>query len=150
MSEPLNGVGNRHWRLFSDDNYFDTHGVFTSLVWATPLLGNALLAVVSEETHSCGAEEQKTGLEDARSDFCPSCCLSLLVVPSSIDTPDACESEARTVAGNQEEETEIKNGDKDTFCLNKPNKQQTSNMAHGLLDEIINNASERSKGCVIS
>lgn len=49
MSEPLNGVGNRHWKLFSDDNYFDTHGVFTSLVWATPLLGNALLAVVSEE-----------------------------------------------------------------------------------------------------
>ncbi|KAF9305799.1 hypothetical protein BGZ74_008781 [Mortierella antarctica] len=46
MSEPLNGVGNRHWKLFSDDNYFDTHGVFTSLVWATPLLGNALLAVL--------------------------------------------------------------------------------------------------------
>ncbi|KAG0346181.1 hypothetical protein BG004_002266 [Podila humilis] len=39
LSEPLNGIGNRHWKQFSNDNYFDTHGVFTSLVWATPLLG---------------------------------------------------------------------------------------------------------------
>ncbi|KAF9195338.1 hypothetical protein BGZ51_002853 [Haplosporangium sp. Z 767] len=46
LSEPLNGIGSRHWQLFSDDNYFDSHGVFTSLVWATPLLGNAMLAVL--------------------------------------------------------------------------------------------------------
>ncbi|KAF9955004.1 hypothetical protein BGZ70_010392 [Mortierella alpina] len=46
LSEPLNGIGSRHWQLFSDDNYFDTHGVFTGVVWAMPLLGNALLALL--------------------------------------------------------------------------------------------------------
>jgi len=47
LSEPLNGIGYRHWQLFSDDNYFDSHGVFMSVVWALPLLINAILAVVS-------------------------------------------------------------------------------------------------------
>ncbi|KAF8923516.1 transmembrane protein 18-domain-containing protein [Dissophora ornata] len=46
LSEPLNGIGSRHWQLFSDDNYFDQHGVFTSLVWAAPHLVNAILAVL--------------------------------------------------------------------------------------------------------
>ncbi|KAF9282373.1 hypothetical protein BGZ68_006008 [Mortierella alpina] len=46
LSEPLNGIGSRHWQLFSDDNYFDTHGVFTGIVWAMPLLGNAILALL--------------------------------------------------------------------------------------------------------
>ncbi|KAG0004158.1 hypothetical protein BGZ79_010114 [Entomortierella chlamydospora] len=46
LSEPLNGIGSRHWREFSDDNYFDSYGVFTSLVWSAPLLGNAILAVL--------------------------------------------------------------------------------------------------------
>lgn len=46
LSEPLNGIGSRHWQLFSDDNYFDTYGVFTGIVWAMPLLGNAILALV--------------------------------------------------------------------------------------------------------
>ncbi|KAF9984707.1 hypothetical protein BGZ65_012789, partial [Modicella reniformis] len=45
MSEPLNGIGGRHWQQFANDNYFDTDGVFTSLVWAAPLLANALLAM---------------------------------------------------------------------------------------------------------
>lgn len=47
LSEPLNGIGRRHWRTFSDEDYFDTHGVFMSLVWALPLLMNAALTVVS-------------------------------------------------------------------------------------------------------
>ncbi|KAF9573578.1 hypothetical protein EC968_008333 [Mortierella alpina] len=46
LSEPLNGIGSRHWQLFSDDDYFDSHGVFTGVVWAMPLLGNALLALL--------------------------------------------------------------------------------------------------------
>ncbi|KAF8940078.1 Transmembrane protein 18 [Haplosporangium gracile] len=46
LSEPLNGIGSRHWQLFSDDNYFDSHGVFTSLVWAAPLLVNAMVATM--------------------------------------------------------------------------------------------------------
>ncbi|KAG0295467.1 hypothetical protein BGZ96_011650 [Linnemannia gamsii] len=46
LSEPLNGVGSRHWQLFSDDNYFDSHGVFTGLVWAGPLLVNAMIAMM--------------------------------------------------------------------------------------------------------
>ncbi|KAF8959670.1 hypothetical protein BGZ46_001713 [Entomortierella lignicola] len=46
LSEPLNGVAGRHWQQFSDDNYFDSHGVFTSVVWSAPLLGNALLGVL--------------------------------------------------------------------------------------------------------
>lgn len=46
LSEPLNGIGSRHWQLFADDNYFDSHGVFTSLVWAAPLLVNTLIATV--------------------------------------------------------------------------------------------------------
>ncbi|KAG0053092.1 hypothetical protein BGZ83_001684 [Gryganskiella cystojenkinii] len=46
LSEPLNGIGHRHWQQFSDDNYFDTHGVFLSLVWALPHLINAILAVI--------------------------------------------------------------------------------------------------------
>ncbi|KAF9949504.1 hypothetical protein BGZ72_008743 [Mortierella alpina] len=46
LSEPLNGIGSRHWQLFSDDNYFDKHGVFTGVVWAMPLLGNAVLALL--------------------------------------------------------------------------------------------------------
>ncbi|ORZ10581.1 transmembrane protein 18-domain-containing protein [Lobosporangium transversale] len=46
LSEPLNRIGNRHWQVFSDDNYFDEHGVFTSLVWAGPHISNAFLAVI--------------------------------------------------------------------------------------------------------
>ncbi|KAF9382332.1 hypothetical protein BGX21_001844 [Mortierella sp. AD011] len=46
LSEPLNRIGSRHWREFSDDNYFDSYGVFTSVVWSAPLLGNAILAVL--------------------------------------------------------------------------------------------------------
>ncbi|GJJ78133.1 transmembrane protein 18 [Entomortierella parvispora] len=46
LSEPLNGIGHRHWQLFSDDNYFDSYGVFMGLVWALPHLINAMLAVV--------------------------------------------------------------------------------------------------------
>ncbi|KAF9131234.1 hypothetical protein BGW39_002084 [Mortierella sp. 14UC] len=46
LSEPLNGIGSRHWQSFSDDNYFDSHGVFTGLVWAAPLLVNATIATM--------------------------------------------------------------------------------------------------------
>ncbi|KAG0372285.1 hypothetical protein BGX24_000463 [Mortierella sp. AD032] len=46
LSEPLNGIGSRHWQTFSDDNYFDSHGVFTGLVWAAPLLVNAMIATM--------------------------------------------------------------------------------------------------------
>ncbi|KAF9333121.1 hypothetical protein BGZ91_011395 [Linnemannia elongata] len=46
LSEPLNGIGSRHWQLFADDNYFDSHGVFTSLVWAAPLLVNAMVTTM--------------------------------------------------------------------------------------------------------
>ncbi|KAF9579083.1 hypothetical protein BGW38_004815 [Lunasporangiospora selenospora] len=46
LSEPLNGIGSRHWQQFSDDNYFDTHGVFAGIVWAAPLLLNSFLAMI--------------------------------------------------------------------------------------------------------
>ncbi|KAF9919934.1 hypothetical protein FBU30_010356 [Linnemannia zychae] len=46
LSEPLNGIGSRHWTKFSNDNYFDSHGVFTGLVWAAPLLVNAMITTM--------------------------------------------------------------------------------------------------------
>ncbi|KAG0240275.1 transmembrane protein 18-domain-containing protein [Mortierella sp. GBAus27b] len=46
LGEPLNGVGSRHWQSFANDNYFDTRGVFTTLVWTVPLLVNATLVVM--------------------------------------------------------------------------------------------------------
>ncbi|KAG0256778.1 hypothetical protein DFQ27_005507 [Actinomortierella ambigua] len=44
LLEPLNRLGHEHWQNFSDDNYFDKHGVFLTTIWATPLLLNGVLA----------------------------------------------------------------------------------------------------------
>lgn len=34
----LNGLGHKHWNLFSTQNYFDKHGVFISVIYTGPLL----------------------------------------------------------------------------------------------------------------
>ncbi|KAG0224979.1 Transmembrane protein 18 [Actinomortierella wolfii] len=46
LSEPFNRLGQARWKEFADDNYFDNHGVFTTIIWSMPLLLNGLLAVV--------------------------------------------------------------------------------------------------------
>ncbi|KAF9138809.1 hypothetical protein BGX30_008740 [Mortierella sp. GBA39] len=68
LSEPLNGIGSRHWQLFADDNYFDTHGVFTSLVWAGPLLANAMVAtmLLLRVTAKLLVKVKKAQLEDSK------------------------------------------------------------------------------------
>ncbi|KAG0224539.1 hypothetical protein BGW42_005058 [Actinomortierella wolfii] len=46
IEAPLNRLGQARWKEFADDNYFDNHGVFTTIIWSMPLLLNGLLAVV--------------------------------------------------------------------------------------------------------
>ena len=46
LSERLNALAGTHWRAFSTQNYFDSKGVFTGVLWAAPLilLQTAMLA----------------------------------------------------------------------------------------------------------
>ncbi len=43
----LNELGGQHWRRFASQNYFDSHGLFVSLVFSCPLLLLCLLIVVN-------------------------------------------------------------------------------------------------------
>ena len=46
MSETLNSLGAEHWRSFATQAYFDESGFFLVVIYATPLLFNAFLALV--------------------------------------------------------------------------------------------------------
>eukprot|EP01041_Mallomonas_annulata_P005430 gene5430-10885_t len=38
LSESINSYCSEHWRLFSNQNYFDQHGVFSGIMFSGPLL----------------------------------------------------------------------------------------------------------------
>lgn len=44
-AEWLNTIGASRWESFAGQNYFDKHGVFMSVLWSAPLLGDAFLLV---------------------------------------------------------------------------------------------------------
>ncbi|GFR72518.1 transmembrane protein 18 [Elysia marginata] len=46
-AESLNELAARYWSVFSKQQYFDSKGLFISLVWSTPLLVNTLIIVMS-------------------------------------------------------------------------------------------------------
>ncbi|XP_050033731.1 transmembrane protein 18 [Dermacentor andersoni] len=45
FSEALNELAARHWRAFSSHQYFDSQGMFISLVFSMPLLLNCIIMV---------------------------------------------------------------------------------------------------------
>ncbi|XP_037276123.1 transmembrane protein 18 isoform X1 [Rhipicephalus microplus] len=45
FSEALNDLAARHWQAFSSQQYFDSQGMFISLVFSTPLLLNCIIMV---------------------------------------------------------------------------------------------------------
>ncbi|XP_064481002.1 transmembrane protein 18-like [Ornithodoros turicata] len=45
FSEALNELAAKHWRSFSSQQYFDSQGMFISLVFSTPLLLNCIIMV---------------------------------------------------------------------------------------------------------
>lgn len=45
FSENINELAARHWRSFSKQQYFDSQGMFISLLFSIPLLINCLLMV---------------------------------------------------------------------------------------------------------
>lgn len=70
MSEQLNTIGREHWKDFSTQNYFDTHGVFMSVVFSAPILINITIQllvtlavasnlVVKVKRHELGIERRK-------------------------------------------------------------------------------------------
>jgi predicted alpha/beta hydrolase len=46
LSEHLNTLCSKNWSRFSKQNYFDTHGVFVGIMYATPLLFIAFIQLV--------------------------------------------------------------------------------------------------------
>ncbi|XP_075742510.1 transmembrane protein 18 isoform X2 [Rhipicephalus microplus] len=51
FSEALNDLAARHWQAFSSQQYFDSQGMFISLVFSTPLLLNCIIMV--KAMHRC-------------------------------------------------------------------------------------------------
>ncbi|CAG5135347.1 unnamed protein product [Candidula unifasciata] len=45
-AETLNELAAKNWKLFSRQQYFDSKGMFISLVWSAPLLVNCLIIVM--------------------------------------------------------------------------------------------------------
>ncbi|CAL1543765.1 unnamed protein product [Lymnaea stagnalis] len=46
MAETLNEFAANNWKMFSRQQYFDSKGMFISLVWSAPILLNCLLIVM--------------------------------------------------------------------------------------------------------
>lgn len=47
LAERLNTVLSENWQKFSTQNYFDTHGIFLSVLWSGPLLITSIVILVS-------------------------------------------------------------------------------------------------------
>lgn len=47
LAERLNTVLSENWQSFATQNYFDTHGVFLSVLWSGPLLIISIVILVS-------------------------------------------------------------------------------------------------------
>lgn len=48
VTEPLNSWGQRNWRRFATQNYFDSRGVFMGIFYAGPLLAVGFFQLVRE------------------------------------------------------------------------------------------------------
>lgn len=46
LAENMNALLAYNWRSFAGQNYFDTHGVFVSILWSGPLLVIAVIILV--------------------------------------------------------------------------------------------------------
>lgn len=47
FSESINELASENWRVFSRQQYFDSNGLFISVVFSIPILLNCMLMVVS-------------------------------------------------------------------------------------------------------
>jgi Transmembrane protein 18 len=47
VSEYINQYGNRYWKQFATQNYFDPKGIFMTIVICTPLLMNSFIMLIS-------------------------------------------------------------------------------------------------------
>ncbi|XP_052188735.1 uncharacterized protein LOC127799064 [Diospyros lotus] len=47
LAETLNSVLRDNWKSFAGQNYFDTHGLFLSVLWSGPLLVIAMIILVN-------------------------------------------------------------------------------------------------------
>jgi len=45
-SEQLNILGAKHWRMFSQEQYFDSQGLFITVVYSGPILFNCFVMTV--------------------------------------------------------------------------------------------------------
>lgn len=68
-SERLNHLGAEHWRAFAGQDYFDKHGVFISVLWSAPLLGDAFLIIIFALRTSAGllVQVKRAELKQSRS-----------------------------------------------------------------------------------
>ncbi|XP_028405962.1 transmembrane protein 18-like [Dendronephthya gigantea] len=46
FSEKLNSLAAANWKLFASEQYFDSSGLFISVVFSTPILFNSLIIIV--------------------------------------------------------------------------------------------------------
>ena len=47
LAEWLNSILANNWKSFATQNYFDSHGLFLSVLWSGPLLVVAIVVLVS-------------------------------------------------------------------------------------------------------
>jgi hypothetical protein len=61
-SENLNSLCKQHWRSLTSEDYFDSGGIFASLVWASPLALIAFITVVrAAHSEQLATMRQRTG-----------------------------------------------------------------------------------------
>jgi len=46
LSERINKLGAKHWRLFSSEQYFDSYGLFIMVILSGPMMVNCLILVI--------------------------------------------------------------------------------------------------------
>ncbi|KAI8067109.1 transmembrane protein 18 [Gongronella butleri] len=70
LTQPLNSLGNTHWRSFAASNYFDDSGLFIVSVYAFPLLFNGFvtLLLILKATFSLMIETKRRQLARKKKD----------------------------------------------------------------------------------